>query len=112
MTALIQHEVVESILLIWGSKREGGKYDYDGAHEIATEAEILIAKRNFTEEGLKFNEEAYQDIYRPFLAETERGPWTDVPSDLNLEPYRDDAPEIFRDLETMIRRSQISRASS
>jgi len=34
MPALVEHEVVESILLLFGTDEKGQRYEYDGAHEF------------------------------------------------------------------------------
>jgi hypothetical protein len=107
MPALIEHEVVESILLLFGTDERGKKYDYDGAHEFATAREIKVAQRILGNVGFRWNEQAYQDIYKPFLKMTEKGPWQNLPPDLNTEPYRQDAPEIYREIEKQILRGEM-----
>jgi hypothetical protein len=107
MPALIEHEVVESILLLFGIDEKGRHYEYDGAHEIATAREIKVAQNILGKRGFRWNEESYQDIYKPFLKMTEKGPWQNLPPDLNTEPYREDAPEIYRELEKQILRGDM-----
>ena len=107
MPALVEHEVVESILLLLGTDEKGQRYEYDGAHEFATAREIKVAQNIFGKNGLRWNEEAYQDIYKPFLKMTEKGPWQKLPPDLNTEPYREDAPEIYREIEKQILRGDM-----
>jgi hypothetical protein len=105
--ALTTHEVVEAILLMHGVTEAGGKYDYDGAHEVATEAEVRTAKRIMTKLGYPWDEGAYQEIYKPYLKMTEPGPWQNLPADLNTEPYRDDAPHLFAQIEKQMLRGDV-----
>lgn len=99
MPALVTHEIVEAILLVFGTAEDGRKYEYDGAHEVATEAEVRTAKRIMAHFGYPWDEVAYQEIYKPFLKMTEKGPWQNLPPDLNTEPYRDDMPALWREIE-------------
>lgn len=99
--ALIEHEGVEGILL------QCGDYTYDGAHELATAAEEMIARKICSRLRLKFDRNAYEDMFAPFLAMVKQPPWRNLPADLNLEPYREDAPELYAAIEKQILRDQI-----
>jgi hypothetical protein len=105
--AVVRHEVVEGILLLLGTDEAGKPYDYDGAHEIATAAEFLVAKRILGGFGLPFNGTTYNAIYDPFVKITAKGPWKNLPLDLNTEPYRQDAPGIYREMERQMLREQL-----
>ena len=108
---VIEHEVVEAILLVFGRTEAGGRYDYDGAHEIATAAEEQVAQRIFVKIGRRFIPEAYEELFKPFLKLTERpAGWFNLPADLNLEPYRQDDPDLYRDIERAILRQNLVRA--
>jgi hypothetical protein len=109
--AVIDHETIEAILLVFGVTADGGKYEYDGAHEIATCAEELRAERQFVAAGLKFDRQAYQDIFKTFLTITEKPPWNGLPSDLNTIPYREDDPSLYRELERQMMREQLARTA-
>lgn len=112
LPALIRHEVVEGILLVLGRDERGQRYSYDGAHEIATAAELETARRIIEGLGLRFSPAAYQAIYRPFLAVTEPGPWINLPPDLNMEPYRQDAPGLAKEMERQMLRGEVVRAAA
>lgn len=104
---VIDHEVIEGILLVFGTDEAGKRYEYDGAHEIATCAEETVAARIFAKAGLSFNHDAYQEIFKPFLAVTVKPPWNNLPSDLNTTPYREDDPAMFKEIERAMLRQQI-----
>jgi hypothetical protein len=108
---LIEHEEVEGILLVFGTDASGNAYRYDGAHEIATAAEIRKARRLMASLGLPWNEAAYQDIFKPFLKMTERPPWPNIATDLNTECYREDDPALYREIERAILNASIRKAS-
>jgi hypothetical protein len=100
---LVDHEETEGILLVFGTDERGQRYDYDGAHEIATCAEERTARRVVeTVLGLRWDRDAYQEIYKPILAITVKPPWPNIPADLNTEPYREDDPDLYRQVEGAI----------
>jgi hypothetical protein len=100
--AVIEHEGVEGILL------QFGEYDYDGAHELATAAEEMIARKIAHKLHVAFDRTAYQDMFSPFLAFVLHPPWRNLPADLNVEPYREDAPALYAEIEKQILRAQVS----
>lgn len=75
LAGLIEHEVVEGILL-----RHGG-YDYAGAHELASAAEDKV----YREQGK--DPKRAQALYPKLIAASEAEPIENVPSDLRLDPY-------------------------
>jgi hypothetical protein len=107
MPALTTHEVVEAILLVFGKAEDGFKYEYDGAHEVATEAEVRTARRVMARLGYPWDEAEYQEIYKPYLKMTQVGPWQNLPQDLNTEPYRDDAPGLYCEIERQMLRGEV-----
>lgn len=104
--ALIEHEGVEGILLKFGD------YTYDGAHELATAAEEMIARKIAHRLRVAFNRATYQDMFAPFLALALHPPWRNLPADLNLEPYREDAPALYAEIEKTIMHQQVTEAAS
>jgi hypothetical protein len=108
--ALVQHEGVEGILLVLGHDEAGRPYSYDGAHELATAAEEQKARVILGRLGLPWDQEAYQQIFKPFLKITVKPPWHNLPIDLNTIPYRDDDPTLYRQIEraTLKRQLEIS----
>lgn len=105
---VVTHEVDEGIFLMFGLTEDGQRYEYDGAHELATCAEEIIAQRAFAKAGLRFDQQAYQDIFKPFLAITKQAPWRNLPRDLNTIPYREDDPALFKEIEREILRQQVA----
>lgn len=105
--AVVEHEGIEGICLRLGTDEAGKPYGYDGAHEIATAAEERKAQAIIERQGLRWNRDDYQRIFKPFLKLTIKPPWQNLPADLNTEPYRDDAPELYREIEKQILRQQI-----
>jgi hypothetical protein len=100
---LVDHEETEGILLVFGTDSSGQRYSYDGAHEIATCAEERTARRVVeTVLGLRWDRDAYQAVYKPFLAKTVRPPWHNIAVDLNTEPYQDDDPALYKMVEASI----------
>lgn len=108
--AVIQHEVTEAILLVFGVDEVGQRYEYDGAHELATCAEEMVAAAAFARAGLRFDQQAYQEIFKPFLRQTEQAPWRGLPADLNLTPYREDDPALFKEIERTMLHEQLASA--
>jgi hypothetical protein len=107
---VIEHEVVEAILLVFGRTEHGSRYEYDGAHELATAAEEEVARRVLKALGLHFAPVTYEEIFKPFLEITEHSGWGNLPRDLNLEPYRQDDPSRWRDIERAMLRQELVRA--
>jgi hypothetical protein len=108
---IVRHEIVEGILLVLGRDEKGQRYEYDGAHEIATAAELRVAKIIAQKLGLNWSVTAYQDMFAPFLKAMQSPPWTNLPLDLNLTPYRDDTPVLYREIEKQILRQQLARTA-
>jgi hypothetical protein len=106
--AITEHESIEGILLVLGHDEAGKPYSYDAAHELATAAEERVAAKVTAKLGLRFNREAYQEIFKPFLKLTIKPPWIDLPADLNTTPYRDDDKALYGEIEQAIRKQQIS----
>lgn len=75
LEGLIEHEVVEGILL------RSKKYDYAGAHELASAAEDKV----YREQGL--DPKKAQAKYPKLIKASEAEPIENVPSDLRLDPY-------------------------
>jgi hypothetical protein len=107
---VIEHEVVEAILLVFGKTENRRAYEYDGAHEIATAAEEEVARRVFGKLGLRFDNIEYEEIFKPFVTITEHSAWGNFPPDLNLEPYEQDDPNLYRDIERAMLRQNLVKA--
>ena len=109
--AVVQHEGIEGILLVEGTDEAGKPYQYDGAHELATAAEEQKAEKIITQMGLRWDRQAYQDIFKPFIEVMATPPWVNLPADLNVTPYRDDDPAMFREIERTILHQTIRGAA-
>lgn len=110
---VVEHEEVEGILLEDGIEERGARYDYDGAHEMATAAEERKARRIIEQRlEMRWDRNAYQEMFKPFLRVVVKPPWLDIPVDLNTEPYRQDDPDLYRQIEKAILAERIGQSAA
>jgi hypothetical protein len=76
-------ETTEKAILLAG-RLKGRAFDYQEAHILATQAE----RRALEADGHDWD--AYSKALEPVIAHAARKPLHHVPSDLDLEPYRDE----------------------